>query len=434
LRDKKVGFYSCGPTVYGYAHIGNLRTYIFGDTLKRVLEYNGFKVKHVMNLTDVGHLTSDADTGEDKLEKAAKKENKTAWEIANFYTQAFINNLEALNIREPDVWAKATDHIPEQIELIEELEKKGFAYKLKDGLYFDTSKIKNYGKLGGLKKEGLKAGARVEMVEGKKNITDFALWKFSPKDAKRQMEWDSPWGIGFPGWHTECIAMSKKHLGIPFDIHSGAVDLIPTHHTNEIAQAKAAFGKDLANFWLHGEHLVLKEGKMAKSEGNIILVKDIGDKGINPLAFKYLCFTVHYRTKMSFTWKALEASQKAIANLNDRFLRLSGKGIKEKNKKEFLKFINDDLDMPKALAYIWNLIKKNQISQEQLLDFDKVLGLKVGEILDSKKEIPEEIKEMVLKRQELRASGNFEEADKIRKEIEAKGFTIQDTTKGPEIK
>lgn len=429
IKNKKAGFYSCGPTVYSFAHIGNLRTYIFTDTLKRVLEYNGFKVKHVMNITDVGHLTSDADTGEDKLEKAAQKENKTAWEIADFYTQVFKKDLAALNIIEPLIWAKATGHIKEQIDLIKKLEKKGFNYKIPDGIYFDTSKIKDYGKLAGLDKKGLKAGARVEMVEGKKNITDFALWKFSPKDSKRQMEWDSPWGIGFPGWHTECIAMAKKYLGIPFDIHTGAVDLIPTHHTNEIAQAKAAFDKNLANYWLHSEHLLLEGGKMAKAEGNVILLKNIIEKGFNPLAFRYLCLTAHYKSKLNFTWNSLEAAQNALTKLS----QFDGSVHRtEQDKREFLKYINDDMDTPRALALIWKLAKENKLSRELLLDFDKVLGLSLGGTKE--KEIPEEIKKLVEKREELRKNKNFEEADKIRKEIESKGFIVEDTSQGPVLK
>ncbi|OGZ28398.1 MAG: cysteine--tRNA ligase, partial [Candidatus Nealsonbacteria bacterium RIFOXYC1_FULL_40_7] len=302
LKDKEVRFYSCGPTVYNYAHIGNLRTYIFNDILKRVLRYNGLKVKHVMNLTDVGHLTSDADTGEDKLEKAAEREQKTAWQIAEFYTESFKKDLKKLNIEEPDIWAKATDHIEEQIKVIKILERKGFTYRIEDGIYFDSSKIKDYGKLEGKKKKNIMAGARVEMAEGKKNPQDFALWKFSPKDKKRQMEWNSPWGIGFPGWHTECVAMSKKHLGVPFDIHTGGIDHIAVHHTNEIAQTEAAFEKDLAMLWLHGEFLDLKKEKMAKSEGNVILLGDIIRKGFDPLSFRYLCLTAHYRSKLTFSW------------------------------------------------------------------------------------------------------------------------------------
>ena len=272
-----------------------------------------------MNITDVGHLVSDADEGEDKIEKAAQKEKKTAQDIANFYTKIFKQDLKHLNIKEPDIWAKATSHIEEQIEIIKTLEKKGFTYRISDGVYFDTSKINDYGKLAKLKKENLRPGARIKIVEGKKNITDFALWKFSAE--KRQQEWNSPWGIGFPGWHTECVAMAVKYLGIPFDIHTGAIDLAPTHHTNEIAQAKAAYGKTLANYWLHGEFLNLKT-KMAKSKGNVVLMNDLIKKGLNPLAFRYLCLTTHYRSKLLFSEKSLEAAQNALNNLHEKITLL----------------------------------------------------------------------------------------------------------------
>jgi len=285
IKKNKVGLYTCGPTVYWYAHIGNLRTYILNDILKRVLEYNGYKVNHVMNITDVGHLTSD--TGDDKMELRAKKEKKTAWQIAEFYTKAFQKDLKRLNIIYPDKWTKATDYIKEQIDLIKLLEKKGLTYQIEDGVYFDTSKIKDYGSFSRNKKQDLKAGARVKIAKGKKNITDFALWKLSPKNTKRQMEWDSPWGVGFPGWHTECVVMSIKHLGLPFDIHTGGIDLIFPHHQNEIAQAKAVYKKDLSKFWLHGEYLILKEGKMAKSKGDIIRIDTLIKNNFDPIAYRY---------------------------------------------------------------------------------------------------------------------------------------------------
>jgi len=429
LKDKEVRFYSCGPTVYNYAHIGNLRTYIFNDILKRVLRYNGLKVKHVMNLTDVGHLTSDADTGEDKLEKAAEREQKTAWQIAEFYTESFKKDLKKLNIEEPDIWAKATDHIEEQIKVIKILERKGFTYRIEDGIYFDSSKIKDYGKLEGKKKKNIMAGARVEMAEGKKNPQDFALWKFSPKDKKRQMEWNSPWGIGFPGWHTECVAMSKKHLGVPFDIHTGGIDHIAVHHTNEIAQTEAAFEKDLAMLWLHGEFLDLKKEKMAKSEGNVILLGDIIRKGFDPLSFRYLCLTAHYRSKLTFSWKALESAQKSLENLRERIFGLKDKG--EEKKKEFLKYINDDLDMPKALAFVWKIVKEEKATQELLFDFDRVFGLGLNKIKEV--EIPEEIIEMVKQREKFRKKSEWEKADLIRKEIERKGYAVEDTAKGSSV-
>ncbi len=425
---KRVGLYTCGPTVYWYAHIGNLRTYIFNDLLKRTLKYNGYEVNHIMNLTDVGHLTSDADEGEDKMEKAAKKERKNAWQIANFYIKAFKKDIKELNIEPPDAWTKATEYIKEQIDLIKLLERKGYTYRIKDGVYFDTSKIKDYGKLARLKKSQLKPGARVKIAEGKKNITDFALWKFSPE--KRQMEWNSPWGIGFPGWHTECIVMAEKHLGIPFDIHTGAIDLIPTHHTNEITQAQAAYNKKLANFWLHGEHLILKQGKMAKSEGNIIILNDLINKGFNPLSFRYLCLNTHYRSKLNFSWQSLKGAQNALNNLYDKTAELKAKDNK-KYQKEFLSYINDDINTPKALALTWKLIKENKLSKSLLLDLDRVFGLNLDKI--KKIKIPLKIKRLAEQREKQRKEKNWKQADKIRKEIEKQGFRIEDTEKEVKI-
>ncbi|MEM4245179.1 MAG: cysteine--tRNA ligase, partial [Candidatus Nanoarchaeia archaeon] len=274
IHDKKVGIYTCGPTVYWYQHIGNLRSYIFSDLLKKVLLFNGYEVKHVMNVTDVGHLTSDADEGEDKIEKAAAKEGKSAKEIADYYWKVFRNDFKKLNIAEPTVWCKATEHIKEQIDLIKRLEKKGYTYRTDDGIYFDTSKFKDYGKLARLKKEGLEAGKRIELKD-KKNITDFALWKFSEKPGVRQQEWDSPWGVGFPGWHIECSAMSMKHLGEHFDIHTGGIDHIPVHHTNEIAQSEAATGKKFVNYWMHGAFLTSKGEKISKSKGGLYTIAEL---------------------------------------------------------------------------------------------------------------------------------------------------------------
>jgi len=468
LKDKEVGLYTCGPTVYWFAHIGNLRTYIFEDILKRVLEYNGFKVKHVMNITDVGHLTSDADAGEDKMEKGAKREGKTAWEIAEFYTKIFKEDIKNLNIEEPTIWTKATDYIREQIELIEILEKKGFTYKINDGIYFDSSKIKDYGKLSGKKTKKIKAGARVKIVTGKKNPTDFALWKFAPPGVKRQMEWDSPWappGVrgkvkGFPGWHTECVVMSAKYLGIPFDIHAGGIDLIPIHHTNEIAQSEAAFKKDLARFWLHGEFVVLKEGnpegprpqlesgaygaKMSKSKGNITILKDLVEKGINPLAYRYLCLTTHYRSKLTFSFPTLKSAQNALDNLYQKIREIKTTNNRQRTmnnkmknyEKKFLNFANDDLNIPKALALTWEVIKsKKLIDREKyrlLSDFDKVLGLNLDKI--EKQKIPEVIIELAKEREKLRKEGKWQESDEIRKKIKEMGWQIEDTEKGPKIK
>jgi cysteinyl-tRNA synthetase len=446
LKGKRVGLYTCGPTVYYFAHIGNLRTYIFEDILKRVLEYNGYKVRHVMNITDVGHLTSDADTGEDKIELGAKRERKTAWEIAEFYTKAFKNDLKLLNIKEPNVWIKATETIADQINLIKILEKKGFTYKISDGIYFDTSKLKNYGRLWPKKME-LKAGARIEMVPGKKNPTDFALWKFTPPGVKRQMEWDSPWGRGFPGWHTECVVMSIKELGVPFDIHCGGVDHILIHHTNEIAQAEAAFGKVFANFWLHGEFLVLEKEKMAKSKWEIITLEKLIEKGFNPLAYRYFCLGTHYRKKLQFSWQGLKASQNALNNLYQRILEIKEKKIPHFSRsrkvedgnfyrEKFLEFINDDLNMPKALALTWKLIDDKNLSDKEkyslLLDFDKVFGLNFEKL--KKPKIPEKIKKLAKIREEYRKEGDFKSADEIRKKIKEMGYWVEDTKEGPKIK
>lgn len=444
IRRGRIGLYTCGPTVYWFAHIGNLRTYLFEDILKRTLEYNGYKVKHVMNITDVGHLTSDADTGEDKMEKGAKREKKTVWQIADFYTKAFKKDLKSLNILSPNVWIKATDAIKDQIDLIKILERKRFTYKASDGIYFDTSKLKTYGRLTGKKKKKLKAGARIKMVEGKKNITDFALWKLTPDGIKRQMEWDSPWGRGFPGWHTECVVMSIKELGMPFDIHCGGIDHISIHHPNEIAQAEAAYGKIFAKFWIHGEFLILKKGKMGKSEGNIIILETLIKKDINPLAYRYLALNAHYRSKMNFSWKSLKGAETALYRLREIIRELKTSSTKQatSNKttkdyqEKFLKFINNDLNTPRALALMWDLIKdKSLLSKEKyklLLDFDKIFGLKLSKI--KKVKIPEEIKKLSKQREQLRSKDEWKKADKIRKQIEKMGYRIEDTEKGTKIK
>jgi len=467
IKDRQVGLYTCGPTVYSYAHIGNLRTYIFEDILKRVLLYQGYKVKHVMNITDVGHLTSDADTGEDKIEKAAKELKKSAFEIAEFYTKSFFADCKKLNILAPDIVAKATDHIKEDIELINFLEKNNFTYQTSDGIYFDTSKLKDYGKLTGMdfKKlnKTLKAGARIELSPEKKNITDFSLWKFSPKDSKRQMEWQSPWGIGFPGWHIECSVINLKYLGEAFkgkkffpkktetiDIHTGGIDHVPIHHTNEIAQVEAATNKKFVNFWLHGEFLVLKDARMGKSEGNIILIKNIEESGFSPIAFRYLILNSHYRTSLEFSQKALENAQESLNNIYNFILDclIDKKKIQKKKtstfsldkiKKEFEESINDDLNTPRALAAFWKLIRcyyQNRNNPKEVyelaLRFDKVLGLGLDKI---KLVIPpKKIKELIKKREQLRKTSEWAKADKIRQTIEKSGFLLEDTKKGTIIK
>lgn len=442
LKDKLVNVYTCGPTVYSYAHIGNLRSYVFEDILKRILLFNKFKVKHVMNITDVGHLTSDADTGEDKIEAGARKEGKSAWEIAEFYTKAFKNDIKKLNILPPNIWCKATDHIKEQLDLIKKLEEKGYTYVIpNDGIYFDSSKFKNYGKLAKIKIEKLKPGARVEF-KGKKYPTDFALWKFSPQLPRRQMEWESKYGTGFPGWHLECSAMAMKYLGPTIDIHCGGTDHIPVHHTNEIAQSEAATGKQFVKFWLHGEFLILEKEKMAKSEGNVIILKTLQDKGYDILAFRYLCLTAHYRTPLTFTFDALDSAQNSLNRLREI---ISGLKKETKNKKsklnrryysKFLEAINDDLDIPKALSILWSVLRDKTLRSEEKIElikeFDEVFALNLLKFKEEK--IPQEILKLANKRELARKEKNFELADKLREEIKQKGYLIEDSDSSFRIK
>lgn len=435
--------YACGPTVYHYAHIGNLKTYVFEDVLKRVLSYNGYKVKHVINITDVGHLTSDEDTGEDKMEKEARLEKRSVWDIALFYTAAFKSDIKKLNILEPDIWCKATDNIKEQIDLVKALEKKGYTYKTSDGIYFDTSKFKNYGKLAKLKKSGLKAGARVDIGE-KKHTTDFALWKFSPKDVNRQMEWDSPWNVkGFPGWHIECSAMAMKFLGKKIDVHCGGIDHIPVHHPNELAQSEAYLGKKWVNYWLHGNFLVINQERMAKSGGNFLTLEELSKKGYSPLDYRYFCLTGHYRKPLNFSLEDLGSARNAYSKLKAKILEFKeGKESVPKSvdsyKKDFLKAINEDLNTPKALAVVWNLIKDDSLPKKDkynaLLDFDKVLGLKLNEVEEEKVEVPAEIKRLVSERESARKAKDFKKADELRDLIRNKGYILEDTTEGIKVK
>lgn len=439
IKDDSVGMYACGPTVYNYAHIGNLRTYIFEDILKRVLQYNNYNVKHVMNITDVGHLTGDRDMGEDKIEKESQKESKSAYEIAEFYTTKFKDDLTNLNIEFPDIFCKATDNIQEQIEMIETLERKGFTYKTSDGVYFDTSKVSDYTKLSHQKLESLKEGARVEINDEKRNATDFALWKFSPLDIKRQMEWKSPWGIGFPGWHIECSAMSVKYLGEHFDIHCGAVDFINLHHTNELAQTEAATGKEpWVNYWIHGEFLNMKDGeKMAKSTGNFLTIKsEFIDKNINPLIYRYATFSVHYRKQMEWNESIIIGAQNSYTNLLNKIKILGNKvgNINKELKERFLDNINDDLNMSKALATL-NEVFKYGISNEDklatILDFDKVLGLGLDNIKQDL--VPEEVEILAKDRLVARAKKDWQKSDELRDKIKEMGYEVKDIEGGYEI-
>ncbi len=447
IKKGQVGIYSCGPTVYSYQHIGNLRSYIFTDILKRVLTYNDYDIKHIMNVTDVGHLTSDADTGEDKIEKAARKEKKTAQEITNYYWKIFRQDFKKLNIDEPDIWAKATEHIKEQIEMIKKIEAKGYTYKTGDGIYFDTSKLKDYGELAQLRKQKLKAGKRIELKE-KKNITDFALWKFSPStssgQAKRQQEWDSPWGIGFPGWHIECSAMSSKYLGKQFDIHTGGEEHIPVHHTNEIAQSETTFGKKpWVKYWLHARWLLFKGEKMAKSKGKIYTLSELENEDFKPLDYRYFCLTAHYRTQLNFTLKNLEKAKNAYDRLKNIIPTLKDnpsislgteRKINKKYLNEFEKAINNDLDMPVALSVLWNLIRDKKAEGEikTIQKMDKIFGLDL--LKEERVSIPNNVKKLIDQREKARKEKNWQKADELRQKIKKLGYWVEDTDKRPMVK
>ncbi len=446
IFEYKVGLYTCGPTVYNFAHIGNLRTYLFEDWLKRVLTYNGYEVKHVTNVTDVGHLVGDGDAGEDKMEKGAAREGKSAWEIADFYFAAFKEDLVALNIIEPNIWCKATDSIPEQIALIELLEKKRFTYQTSDGVYFDTSKFPKYNQLSHLKLEDLEEGARVEINEEKKNPTDFALWKFSPKGEKRQMEWESPWGVGFPGWHIECSAMSLKFLDSQRDIHCGGIDHINVHHTNEIAQSEAATGEKFFNYWLHGAFLNVAGGKkMAKSADNFLTLNNaLVKKDLSPIAYRYAAASVHYRKPMEYSEDSFKQAQNALNNLLKQVVNL-GEEVGEISKlwkDSFLLAVNDDLNIPQALAITQDLLKSALGSASKLatiLDFDKVLGFNLAQaknFLSSEVAISElsvEVQALIFAREKARKDKDFDESDRLREEIKSRGYLVEDTKNGMKI-
>jgi len=437
LQPQEVGLYTCGLTVYDYAHVGNLRTYIFEDILRRVLELNGYSVKHVMNITDVGHLTSDADEGEDRMEKGSRRTGMTAWEIAELYTQEFQKDFERLNILEPVVLCRATDHIAEQIEMIRCIEEKGYTYRTSDGIYFDTSKLTDYGYLGRLDIEGLQAGARIEMGE-KRHLTDFALWKFSPAGQKRQMEWDSPWGTGFPGWHIECSAMSAKYLGPFFDIHCGGEDHINVHHTNEIAQTQACYGTRLANFWMHGYFLQIDEARMGKSVGNFLRIQTLMDKGYDPLVWRMFCLSAHYRAKLNFTWESVEGAAVSLERLRNAVYEWGDAGVVDDAYiDKFIETVNDDLNMPRAMALTWELVKSDlpaPTKKATILFFDQVLGLRLGEWEPKEDIIPDEILAIVQQRQQARQEKRWKDSDALRDQVSAAGYEIEDTPQGPRVK
>ena len=443
LNEKEVRIYSCGPTVYKNATIGNMRTNIFQDVLRRVLKFNGYKLKHVMNITDVGHLVSDGDEGEDKMLKSAREENKSPLEIAEYYTKLFFDDLKALNIETPEIVCKATDHITEMLEYVKKLVANGFAYETSTAIYFDVSKLDKYGILSGINLNEQKSGARVEVDKEKKNPYDFALWIKAPEN--HLMKWDSPWGPSYPGWHIECSAMGRKYLGEQFDIHTGGIDLIPTHHENEIAQSKGACGKIPANYWLHGEYLLIDGRKMSKSLGNVYLLKDIEEKGYDPLVYRLFNYSSHYRNKINFTWEAMEGASKSLERLRNSYqLHIKGTDIlnEEDNNKlieleeNFHKAINDDMNMPLAMSFVWEVVRFEKKSPEianLLLKFDTILSLEIDKDIE-KQEIPEEIKQLLEERKNAREQKDWKKSDEIRDILKQKGYIVKDTKNGVEIK
>ena len=448
LDGKVLGVYACGPTVYDFTHIGHLRKYTMDDVLIRVLKHAGFAVKHVENITDVGHLVSDEDTGEDKMEKGARKYGQSVWDVAKRFEEYYWTSMDAMHVAKPDVICRATEHIPEQIALIQDLEKHGFAYVLDDGVYFDTSKVSDYGALARLDSSKLMAGARVDMVAGKRNSTDFALWKFSPKDAQRQMEWDSPWGKGFPGWHIECSAMSMKYLGPQFDIHTGGIDHIPVHHTNEIAQSEAATGqKPFVNIWVHHNFVRVENEKMSKSLGNIFTIEDVHAKGYSSMALRLLFLGAQYRSELNFTWENLEASQVAwerllsflhtFDNESERTI-LSPEKLEKINdfRRRFFDALEDDLRTPEAIAVLWETVKSNipgKDKSELLHEFAEVLGLNLQEPLPQARvsrqqaEAPDSVKQLAEARWQLKKAGQFAEADEVRLKILELGWQMNES-------
>ncbi len=448
IKKDEVGLYTCGLTVYNYAHIGNLRTYIFEDILKRVLLYDGYKVTHVMNITDIGHLTSDADTGEDKMVKEAKKEGKTVWEIADHYTTAFENDLAQLNIIPPDHHVKATAHIDQMIDLIKRLEERGFTYIADGNVYFDISKFPEYGKLGRINIESLKAGARIEIDSAKKNPFDFVLWFTKSKFDDQEMKWDSPWGRGYPGWHVECSAISMCYLGETFDIHCGGIDHIRVHHTNEIAQSEAATGKKWVNYWLHAEFLIMNEEKMSKSKGGFLTLSKLEEMGYSPMVYRYFCLGAHYRQPLTFSDEAVETAKSAYNRLINIIIEIKKNRTESKPNLEFVnkmkllfsKKINNDLNMPEALAVLWQVLRTKEIGYlekyDLILEFDRIFGLKLDkavQVLEDEAQLKVDVQlvEQLLKeREDARKSKNWAKSDEIRDKLSDMGVEVRDSSEG----
>lgn len=435
IHPPQVGIYACGPTVYSALTLGNWRKYINDDVLDRVLRVFGYTVTHVTNITDVGHLVGDGDVGDDKIEKEAQKQHRTAWDVAKEYEKAFLDGLDALHIRRPEVLPRATEHIKEQIALVRELEEKGYTYQTSDGIYFDTAKFTTYGSLSGQRLEEKEVGARVEINNEKRNPTDFALWKFSVEGVRRQMEWPSPWGVGFPGWHIECSAMSVKYLGQPFDIHTGGVDHIPVHHENEIAQTEAATGHPLASIWVHSEFLLVDGGRMGKSLGNGYTLDDVRTHGFDPLAYRWFVLGAHYRSKLNFTWDGLEAAKSALNKLKAAFISwgdASG-SVVSALETEFRAALEDDLNTPKALAVVWELVKSDISSADKratLMAFDEVLGLDIRHWKEETLVIPASIRALAEARWQARLAKNWPESDRLREVLAEQGWTMKDGAEG----
>ena len=437
IDKKEVKMYSCGPTVYYFAHIGNLRAYLFMDTLRRTLKYNGYDLKHVMNITDVGHLVSDADEGEDKMMKAAQRENKDPFEIAKFYMNAFFEDIHKLNIDKPEIIARATEHIKDMEKYVQKIIENGYTYETEDTIYFDTSKLEKYGVLSNIKIDEQKAGARVDFDKSKKNITDFALWIKAPEN--HLMKWDTFWGKCYPGWHLECSAMGYKYLGDHFDIHTGGIDHIPIHHENEIAQAQGFCGKNPANFWMHVDFLQVNGGKMSKSLNNLYTLSDLQEKGYEPLVYRMFNFTSTYRAQINFTFEAMDSAKTALGRLRDGYLKhkagtedVSDDEI-QSYKERFLEAINDDLNMPVAMSIVWEVVKqpkKSKKYQELLLDFDRVLGFNLKDYVKEENVLPEDVQKLVNERNNARANKNWAESDRIRDILVSMGYNVKDSKEG----
>lgn len=447
IREGKVGMYACGLTVYNYAHIGNLRSYVFEDIVRKALEYCGYQVRHVMNVTDVGHLTGDADEGEDKMVKSSRETGRTVWEIAEFYTKAFFRDFSLLRCSMPTVVCKATDHIQDMIDLISIIEAKGFTYSAGGNLYFDISRFPDYGKLALLDQQELRAGARVEVDQGKRNPFDFALWFTRSKFEHQVMLWDSPWGRGYPGWHIECSAMSMKYLGEHFDIHCGGIDHVPVHHTNEIAQSEAATGRTWVNYWMHGEFLLMGHDKMAKSAGNFLTLSSLTDKGYDPLDFRYFCLGAHYRTQLAFSFEGLDAARTSRQGLMERMAQIRGESSQtdEQPAGKALEYLNDfethladDLNMPRCLADLWTLLRDTEVPAAQklavALRMDSVFDLGLGHAKEEQLTLDDEAKALLEERRMARRAGNFKRSDEIRNILRGRGIEVQDSPQGQKVR